>query len=44
MYSLLWLLDQTSSAMGSRLLKYNVENPLTDVKKIESRYDIIQNF
>src|SRR5699024_103200 len=40
-YSLLWLLDQTSSAMGSRFLKYNLENPLTDVKQIERRYDII---
>ena len=41
-YSLLWLLDQTSSAMGSRFLKYNLENPLTDVKQIERRYDIIE--
>ncbi len=28
--------------MGSRFLKYNLENPLTDVKQIERRYDIIE--
>ena len=41
-YSLLWLLDKTKTAMGSRALKSNIENPLTDVKEITERYDIIE--
>ncbi len=41
-YSLLWLLDKTKTAMGSRYLRYNIENPLTDVKRIERRYNIIE--
>ncbi len=40
-YSLLWLLDKNKTAMGSRLLKYNIENPLRDIKKITNRYDMI---
>ena len=40
-YSLLWLLDKTKTAMGSRLLKYNIENPLTDREEIERRYNIV---
>ena len=42
-YSLLWLLDKTKTAMGSRLLKYNIENPLTDKEEIERRYSIIES-
>lgn len=42
MYSLLWLLDKTKTAMGSRLLKYNIENPLTDAKEINRRYDVVE--
>lgn len=41
-YSLLWLLDKTKTAMGSRLLKYNLENPLTDKEEIERRYKTIE--
>lgn len=41
-YSLLWLLDKTKTAMGSRLLKYNIENPLTDKFEIERRYKTIE--
>ena len=41
MYSLLWLLDETKTAMGGRLLKTWLENPLVDKAKIEARYDII---
>ncbi len=41
-YSLLWLLDKTKTAMGGRLLKSNIENPLTDVQEINRRYDIIE--
>ena len=42
MYSLLWLLDKTKTAMGSRFLKYNIENPLTDIEEINRRYSIIE--
>ena len=41
-YSLLWLLDKTKTAMGSRCLKTNIENPLTDKDEINRRYDIIE--
>ncbi|MBE6147551.1 MAG: DNA mismatch repair protein MutS [Firmicutes bacterium] len=42
MYSLLWLLDKTKTAMGSRYLKMNIENPLTDKKEIIRRHSIIE--
>ena len=35
--SLLWVLDRTETAMGARLLKKNIEHPLTDVKAICER-------
>jgi len=41
-YSLLWLLDKTKTAMGSRFLKTNIENPLADKDEIIKRYDIIE--
>ena len=41
-YSLFWLLDKCKTAMGSRYLKYNIENPLRDKKEIERRYDIVE--
>lgn len=41
MYSLLWLLDKTKTAMGSRFLKQNIESPLRNKKEIIRRYDII---
>ena len=41
-YSLLWLLDKTKTAMGSRYLKMNIENPITDIKELMRRYDIIE--
>ena len=40
-FSLLWLLDKNKTAMGSRYLKHNIENPLTDREQIERRYDLI---
>ncbi len=40
-YSLLWLLDKTKTAMGSRMLKLMIENPLTDKEEIEKRYDMV---
>lgn len=41
MYSLLWLLDNTKTAMGSRRLKYFIENPLVDITKINERYNVV---
>lgn len=41
-YSLLWLLDKNKTAMGSRYLKYNIENPLTNKKAIERRYNMVE--
>lgn len=41
-YSLLWLLDKTKTAMGGRLLKMNIENPLTDYEEINRRYHTIE--
>ena len=41
-YSLLWLLDKNKTAMGSRYLKYNIENPLTKKEEIERRYNMIE--
>ncbi len=35
--SLLWVLDKTSTAMGARLLRSQIEHPLTNVKQIVSR-------
>ena len=41
-YSLIWLLDKTKTAMGARLLKNYLLNPLIDKNEIERRYDIIE--
>lgn len=40
--SLLWVLDQTKTAMGARLLRSYVEQPLIDRAEIEARYDAIE--
>ena len=40
-YSLIWLLDKTKTAMGARLLKTYLLNPLVDKKEIEKRYDTV---
>ena len=40
-YSLLWLLDHTKTAMGSRKLRQWIETPLKDKNLIEQRYDIV---
>ena len=42
-YSLLWLLDNTKTAMGSRRLKSFIENPLLDINEINKRYNIVTN-
>src|SRR5574344_337459 len=41
-YSLIWLLDKTKTAMGSRMLKTYIENPLIDIDEINKRYDIVE--
>ena len=41
MYSLLWLLDDTKTAMGSRKLKSWIEFPLINKEQIEKRYDVV---
>ena len=41
-YSLLWLLDKTKTAMGSRMLKNYIENPLVDIDEINKRYNIVE--
>ena len=40
-YSLIWLLDKTKTAMGSRKLKNWLANPLKDKEAIIKRYDMI---
>ncbi len=39
--SLLWVLDRTRTAMGARLLRSFIEQPLLDKKEILARYDAI---
>ncbi len=41
-YSLIWVLDKTKTAMGARLLKTYIENPLIDKDEINKRYDIVE--
>ena len=41
-FSLIWLLDKTKTAMGSRLLKQYIENPILDINELNHRYDIIE--
>lgn len=43
-YSLLWFLDKTKTAMGSRLLKEYIENPLINKAEITRRQDLITKF
>lgn len=40
--SLLWVLDKTKTAMGARLLRSYVEQPLLDKAAIEARLDAIE--
>ena len=42
MYSLIWLLDKTKTAMGSRLLKNYIEHPLVNKEEIEKRYNVVE--
>ena len=41
-YSLIWLLDKTKTAMGSRLLRNYIENPIIDRNKLNKRYDCVE--
>ena len=41
-YSLIWLLDKTKTAMGSRMLKNFIENPLINRDEINKRYDMVE--
>lgn len=43
-YSLLWLLDKTKTAMGSRLLKDYILRPLVNEEEIKKRHDLVQKF
>lgn len=40
--SLLWVLDKTKTAMGARMLRSYVEQPLIDLDAIEGRLDAIE--
>ena len=40
--SLLWVLDKTKTAMGARMMRSFVEQPLVDVEEIEMRQDAIE--
>ena len=40
--SLLWVLDKTHTAMGSRMLRHFLERPLRERKKMEERQDCIE--
>ncbi|MBN1777693.1 MAG: DNA mismatch repair protein MutS [Clostridiales bacterium] len=42
--SLLWLLDRTRTAMGARLLKAWVEEPLISKERIETRLNAVEAF
>ncbi len=41
-FSLIWLLDRTKTAMGSRLLKQYIENPIINIKELNRRYDMVE--
>ena len=41
-FSLIWLLDRTKTAMGSRMLKNFIENPLIEKDEIEKRYSCVE--
>ncbi len=42
--SLLWVLDKTRTALGARLLKRWLEQPLLDPDRIEERLDAVEEF
>lgn len=40
--SLLWVLDKTKTAMGARMLRSYIEQPLIDKQQIEARLDAVE--
>jgi DNA mismatch repair protein MutS len=42
--SLLWVLDRTKTAMGARMLRSFVEQPLVDADEIDRRLDAVEEF
>ena len=42
-YSLLWLLDNTKTAMGSRKLRQWIETPLKEKRLIEKRFNVVSS-
>ncbi|HEM6145761.1 TPA: DNA mismatch repair protein MutS [Streptococcus suis] len=42
--SLYWLLDETKTAMGMRLLRTWIDRPLIDLERIENRQAVVQVF
>ncbi len=42
--SLLWVLDKTKTAMGGRLLRTYIEQPLIEKEEIEARLDAVDEF
>ncbi len=40
--SLFWVLDKTKTAMGARLLRNSIEQPILDLEEIESRHEMIE--
>ena len=40
--SLLWVLDKTKTAMGARLMRNWIEQPLIEKKKITARQDAVE--
>ena len=41
--SLLWVLDKTKTAMGARLLRSYIEQPLVEKEEIEKRLDVVES-
>jgi DNA mismatch repair protein MutS len=39
--SLFDIIAKTSTSMGKRLLKYRIMNPITDIKELNRRYDLV---
>ena len=42
--TLFWVLDETMTSMGARLLKFWISNPLIKIKDIEIRLDAVEEF
>ncbi|MDD2969091.1 MAG: DNA mismatch repair protein MutS [Lachnospiraceae bacterium] len=42
--SLLWVMDKTQTAMGARLLRNYLEQPLVQMEEIEQRLDAVETF